>query len=171
MSLWAASGDTLFVFTALHNTPPAASFATFDTRNDHAVLDYDDGADEAAIFCGFMPRHYSAATGVTVTVGWAATSATSGTISLDVAWASIGDDSDDIDTDLFAAANNANPTTANATGELDYIAITFLAGADMDSVVAGEAFCLKVTRDGDGTTSTDDLVGDMELFFVEGKDT
>jgi len=135
------------------------------------VLDFDDGSDESAIFCGVMPRNYSASTGVTVTVGWAATSATSGTISLDVSWASLGDDTDDMDGSLFAAANNANPTTASATGELDYIAVTFTAGADMDSVVAGEAFCLKVTRDGDGTTSTDDLSGDMELFFIEGKDT
>ena len=166
-----ASGDTLVVFTALHNEPPASNFATLDTRNLIPVLDYDAATDETAQFSSVMPRHYAGTTGVTVTVGWMASSATSGTISLDVAFKSVTDDADDLDTKAYGTPNNANPTTATATGEVDYIAITFLDGADMDSVAAGEFFQLEVTRDADGTTSTDDLVGDMELVFVEIKET
>lgn len=166
-----ASGDTLVVFTPQQNEPPSSNYATLDTRNGYLVLDFDADADESAIFRGFMPRHYSGATGVTVTVGWMASSATSGTISLDVAFLSVTDDADDLDTKSFAAANNANPTTASATGEVDYAAITFTNGADMDSVAAGEMFFLKITRDADGTTSTDNMAGDMELVFVEIKET
>jgi len=166
-----ASGDTLAVFFPNNGEPPAANFATFDTRNGVSVLDYDDTTDESMDFAGFMPRHYAGGTGITVTVGWAATSATSGTISLDVSFASVGDDTDDLDDSLFAAANNANPTTANVSGEVDYIAITFTDGADMDSIAAGEYFRMRVTRDANGTTSTDDLVGDMELVFVEIRET
>ena len=166
-----ASGDTLVVFTPQHGEPPGSNFAQFDIRNAIPVLDFDASTDETIHFSGVMPRHYAATTGVTVTVGWAASSATSGTISLDVAFKSISDDADDLDTKAFATPNNANPTTANVSGEVDYIAITFLDGSDMDSVAAGEFFQLEVTRDADGTTSTDDMVGDMELVFVEIKET
>lgn len=165
-----ASGDTLLIFTPQMNQPPAASFATFDTRNGYLVLDFDDTADESAVFSGIMPAHYGGG-GFTVTVLWMATSATTGTISLDVAWMSVTDDADDLDTKAFAAANNANPTTASATGEVDYIAVTFTDGADSDSVAVGELFFLKITRDADGTTSTDNLVGDMELIGIIIKET
>lgn len=165
-----ASGDTLCFFKPQDNEPPSSNFATLDTRNGYLVLDFDDSTDESAIFKGFMPRHYAGG-GVTVTVHWMATSATTGTISLDAAFMSITDDADDLDTKSFAAANNANPTTASATGEVDYATITFTDGADMDSVAAGEVFYLKITRDANGTTSTDNLSGDMELVSVEIKET
>ena len=165
-----ASGDSLCYVNVLSGEPPSAAFASLDTRNSIPVLDFDDSTDEHTEFGLFMPRHYSAG-GVTVTVGWMATTATTGTISLDVAFKSVSDDADDLDTKAFAAANNANPTTASASGEVQYTEITFTNGADMDSVAAGEYFRLKVLRDANGTTSTDNLVGDMELLFVEIKET
>ena len=165
-----ASGDTLAVFFPQDSEPPAANFATFDTRNAVVVLDFDDTTDESVDFGGFMPRNYAGG-GLTVTVGWMATSAITGTISLDVSLMSVTDDADDLDTKAFAAANNANPTTASATGEVDYATVTFTDGADMDSVAAGEYFRMRITRDANGTTSTDNLVGDMEFVFCEIKET
>lgn len=169
-----ASGDSLCFFPAEAGIPPAANYATLDVRAGSGVivpvLDFDDTTDETIYFKGLMPLHYAGG-GVTVTVHWMATSATSGTISLDVAFMSVTDDADDVDTKAFAAVNNANPTTASATGEVDYATVTFTDGADMDSVAAGEVFFLKVTRDADGTTSTDNLSGDMELVAVSIKET
>jgi hypothetical protein len=165
-----ASGDTLCVFMPAMAEYPSSNYATLDSRNTFTVLDFDDTTDESIYFSGFMPRNYGGG-GITVTVGWAATTATTGTISLDVAFMSLSDDADDIDTKSFAAANNANPTTASASGEIDYATITFTNGADMDSVAAGEYFRMQVTRDADGTTSTDNMIGDMELVFVEIKET
>ena len=165
-----ASGNALCYFDALAGQAPATNYATLDIRNVVAVLDFDDTADESMEFGGLMPRHYAGG-GITVTVGWAATTATTGTISLDVAFKSISDDADDLDTKAFAAANNANPATASASGEVDYATITFTDGADMDSISAGEYFRMKVTRDADGTTSTDSMTGDMELVFVEIRET
>lgn len=164
------SGDTLAFFTPQANMPPSSNYATLDTRNGYLVLDFDDTTDESAIFLGFMPRNYAGG-GLTITVHWMATSATSGTISLDIQLMSITDDADDLDTKAFATANNANPTTASASGEVDYATVTFTDGADMDSIAAGEAFLIKVTRDADGTTSTDNMTGDMELLGVEIKET
>lgn len=145
--------------------PPSSGYATLDTRNSYLVLDFDDSSDESAVFKGYMPANYDGG-GVGVVVMWMATSVTSGTISLDAQFMSLTDDADDVDTKSFAAANNANPTTASATGEIDYVTISFSNGADMDSVAADETFLLKITRDGDGTTSTDNLSGDMELWAV-----
>lgn len=165
-----ASGNSLCVFMPGSAESPSTDFATFDTRNGVFVLDFDDSTDESVEFAGFMPRHYGGG-GITVTAGWMATTATTGTISLDVALKSISDDADDIDTKSFASANNANPTTASASGEVDYVTIAFTDGADMDSIAAGEYFRIKVLRDADSTTSTDNLSGDMELVFLEIKET
>lgn len=165
-----ASGDSLVYFAPAMAQFPTTNYPTFDTRNSVLVLDFDDTTDETCYFRGVMPRHYDGG-GVTVSVRWAATSATTGTISLDVAFMSITDDADDIDTKAFAAANNANPTTASASGEADYVDIAFTDGADMDSVAAGEEFFLLIRRDADGTTSTDNMTGDMELLGIEIRET
>ncbi len=167
-----ASGDTLAVFFPLQGEPPASAFAQLDTRNGVVVLDFDDTADWSIDFPGFMPESYAGG-GITVTVGWAAESATSNTISLDVSFAAIADDAaaGDLDTFAFAAANNANPTAASASGEVDYVDITFTDGADMDSILKNEYFRMRITRDADGTTSTDNMTGDMELVFVKIKET
>lgn len=161
-----ASGDTLCVFKPQDAMPPSTNYATLDVRNGYVVLDFDDTTDESTIFQGFMPTTYSSG-GFSVKTKWMATSATTGTISWDIAFMSVSDDADDLDTKSFAAANNINPTTASATGEVDYAATTFTDGADSDSVAAGEVFYLKVTRDANGTTSTDNMTGDMELVEIE----
>lgn len=168
-----ASGDTLVAFGAwAANNPPSSNYATLDTRNGYQLLDFDATTDESMIFGPLlMPRSYAAG-GVTVSVWWGATSATSGTVSIDVSFLSISDDADDIDTKSFAAANNSGAVTApSASGEFGVDAITFTDGADMDSVAAGEFFFLKVTRDADSTTATDNMTGDMELLGIEIKET
>ena len=166
-----ASTDTLVTFTPLNNEPPAATFATFDTRNSVPVLDFDDTTDESAVFGGFLPDSYAGG-GLTVTLVWMATSATTGGVSWDVSVEAHADDAFDIDADGFAAANNSgSATTASATGEQQYTDITFTDGADMDSLVANQSFRLKVTRDANGTTATDDMAGDAELLRVIIKET
>jgi hypothetical protein len=46
------------------------------------------------------------------------------------------------------------------------VTITFTAGAQMGSLVAGEAFRLKIRRDADGTSGTDDITTDAHLMRV-----
>lgn len=164
-----ASGDTLLIFTPLMNEPPAASFATLDTRNSHPVLDFDGAADEEAVFTAIMPAHYSAATGVTVKVHVTFTSATSGTANIEAMWELVT--GLDIDADSFATMQDVG-VTANGTSGIEVIgSITFTAGAQMDSVVAGSLFRLKIRRDADGTNGTDDITTDMELLGIEVLET
>ena len=169
-----ASGDTLVVFMANNNEPPSASFATLDTRAgasdaEHLVLDFDAASDESSEFGAVMPRNYSATTGLTVTIGWMASSATSGDCVWDVSFKSVSDDADDLDTKEFAAVNSVAATAASASGEVQYSAVTFTDGADMDSVAAGEYFRMRITRD--ANNGSDTMSGDAELLFVEIQDT
>ena len=163
-----ASGDTLAIFTPASSEPPASDFATFDIRNVVLVLDFDDSTTESIEFAGFMPRNYDGG-GLTVTVGYMMTTATaSDTVDLEVSFKSISDDSDDIDSKSFAAANAALSTVATVSGEVKYEAITFTDGADMDSIAAGEYFRMKFARDASGGTASP---GDLELVFIELKET
>lgn len=162
-----ASGDTLFLFLPADNEPPASNFATLDLRNLHPVLDFDDTTNESAVFSGVMPQHYGGG-GVTVYIHYAMTSATSGDIDWDIAFERIGDQQLDIDADSFAAVNSVDNTTVPATsGNVDVVSIAFTDGADMDSVAAGEAFRLQLTRD----AASDTASGDAEILAVEIRET
>ena len=162
-----ASGDTLLIFTPLHNEPPSTNPATLDTRNQHPVLDFDATTNEDAVFSAVMPRSYAGG-GLTVYLHYAMSSATSGDVDWDVAFERIGDQQQDIDSDGFAAVNSVDNTTVPGTsGNVDIVNVTFTDGADMDSVAVGEGFRMKVTRD----AASDTAAGDAELRFVEIKET
>jgi hypothetical protein len=162
-----ASGDTLCVFTPFQNEPPAAAYATLDVRNAHPTLDFDAATDESAVFSGVMPRNYAGG-GVTVNIHWAATSDTTDTHHCfwDAAFELCT--GLDMDADSFAAVNSVDTDHCNATAGIETVtAITFTDGADMDSVIAGALFRLKITRD----ATNDDMTGDAELLAVEIKET
>lgn len=164
-----ASGDTLVVFTPLHNQPPASNYATLDLRNNHPVLDFDAATDEDAIFGSFLPRRYAGG-GLTVLIVWSATTATTAEVIWNAAIERLEDEGTDTDADSFAAAQASAEVTAPATsGALQYTTIAFTAGAQMDSLAAGEAFRLKITRDANAVG--DDMAGDAELHRVEIKET
>lgn len=166
-----ASGDLLGGMTASANEAPASAFATFDTRNAHAVLDFDDTTDEEAVFKFYLPPHYAAG-GITVDLYASATSATSGDVVWQVQIERVTTDNQDIDSDGFAALNTSGAVTTNGTsGNVSKYTVTFTNGADMDSLAAGEWGRLKVRRDADNTSATDDLSGDMELWSITVTET
>ena len=164
-----ASGDSLCVFTPAMAELPSSNYATFDVRSGVLVLDFDDGTDESAEFAGFMPRHYDGG-GLTVTIGWMASSATSGNCDWEVSLKSVSDDADDLDTKAFASANGVIAAAASASGEVAYDTVTFTDGADMDSIAAGEYFRLELNRDANDATN-DTMTGDAELVFIEIRET
>ena len=163
-----ATTDTLAVFTPLHNEPPASAYATLDTRNAHPVLDFDGSTDEEAVFTGVMPDNYASG-GLTVKVHVAFTSATSGTANIECHLERIT--GLDIDADSFATFQDVG-VTANGTSGIEVVgSITFTSGAQMDSIVVGDLFRLKIRRDADGTNGTDDITTDMELLGIEITET
>lgn len=165
-----ASGDTLLVFTPLCNEPPSSNFATLDFRNLHPVLDFDATTDEEAVFTGILPRNYAGG-GLTINTHWAFTSATSGSLRVQAAIERIDASSLDIDADSFASFQSAGGTAPGTSGQVIVVAVTMTSGAQMDSLAAGEAFRLKIRRDADDTSGTDNVSGDAELLAVEIKET
>lgn len=164
-----ASGNTLISWRATANHPPASAYATPDTRNSHPVLDFDASTDENAIFAGVLPRHYAGG-GVTVTIAWMASTATSGNVIRNAAFERLTNNDQDLDADGFATAIAASAAAANGTsGKLTYTTIAFTDGAQMDSLAVAEAFRLQVTRDADNGSDT--MTGDAEVLSVEIRET
>lgn len=147
--------------------PPASNFASFDTRNNHPVLDFDAATNESTHFSGVLPDGYAGG-GITVTVIWAATSATSGDVVWEAAIERIDSLSLDIDADSFATAQTVTITAAGTSGQVKYSDITFTNGAQMDSLAAGEAFRVKITRN--AASGSDTMTGDAELVMLVVKE-
>lgn len=163
-----ASGDTLCRFFPQDQEHPSSNGATLDFRNLHPVLDFDGATNESAVFTDIMPQHYSAATGVTVYIHYSMESDITNDIDWDVAFERIGDQQQDVDSDNFAGVQSIDGTVVPGTsGNVDVVSIAFTAGAQMDGVVAGELFRIKVTRDAASDTSTTDA----ELHAVEIRET
>lgn len=157
-----ASGDIVGII--MQEEPPSSNYATRDLRNVHTVWDFDDTTDEEMVWKFFLSGNYDGG-GLTVTLIWAATTATSGNAVWQAAIESLTDDADDIDSDSFAAFNGSGAVAApSAAGELGYDNITFTDGADMDSLAAGEGGRIKIRRDADDTSATDSISGDIELW-------
>lgn len=169
-----ASGDALAAFFPENNMPPDADFATLDTKLTASadepddvitLLDFDDGAtNEFASFRGIMPEHYGGG-GVTCTIVWSSGAATSGVCRWEIAFKSVSDDADDLDSKAYAAQKSVDATTANVAGEVDYVDIGFGNGSEMDSVAKNEMFFLTINRDS-ADTGADTLTGDAELHAI-----
>jgi hypothetical protein len=150
---------TYAVFTSLDNQPPASGFATLDTRNSIAVLDFDDASTESAIFMSVLPEAAVTTSGLIVIITWMATSATSGNCRWSVSFEKC---TSDLDTDSFDTAAATNAATNGTSGVPTTTSITI---TTIDSLVASDLFRVRVQRvGGDGG---DTMSGDAELLSVE----
>jgi hypothetical protein len=157
----AAGGGTktYAVFASTDNQPPATAFATLDTRNSVAVLDFDDTTDESAVFVGIIPEAASLGSGLKIRLHWMATTATSGDCIWDV---SLERMTTDLDSDSFDTIASATTATSGTSGIPTVTEITL---TTIDSITAGDGFRLKVTRDANNASDT--MTGDAELVVVE----
>jgi hypothetical protein len=165
---WAAAAGggsggtkTYAVFTAEHNQPPATAFATLDTRNSIAVLDFDAATDESAVFVGVIPEGASLGSGLKVFLHWMASTATSGNCRWGVQFEKSGTD---LDSDSFDGAGTEAHSAANGTSGIE--TVTEITITTIDSLAAGDRFRLKVFRNADDVTN-DTMTGDAELVAVE----
>jgi len=150
---------TYAVFTAEHNQPTATAFATLDTRNSIAVLDFDDATDESAVFVGIIPEAASLGSGLKIRLHWMATTATSGNVVWDV---SLERMTTDLDSDSFDTIASG---TAAANGTSGILTVTEITLTTIDSVTAGDGYRLKITRDANNASDT--MTGDAELVVCE----
>ena len=156
-----AGTKTYAVFTPRDSNPPSTAFATLDTRNSIAVLDFDDGAtNEATIFCGVIPEAADLSAGLIVSIRWMATSATTGVVRWGV---QLERGNTDLDADSFDTAVEANTTTSGTAG---IPTVTEITTTSLDGLIAGDLFRLRVYRDS-SDTANDTMTGDAELIAVE----
>lgn len=167
-----ASGDA--VVEVIQAMPPGANYATFDVRVGGStpaeavpVFDFDAAADEYMDFLCRL-RGYDGG-GLTFTIGWMATSATSGVTRWGIAIRRLQDDAEDVDTSQTYDFNEADCTAASASGEVAYDTIAFTNGADMDSWADGELAIVRVTRNADHANDT--MSGDAELLYLGAAET
>jgi len=156
----AASGTkTIGVFTPRDNQPPATNFATLDTRNSIALLDFDTATEEAAIFVRTIPEGAILTSGITVRITWTAATATSGACRWGAQWMRCNTD---IDSDSFDTAAEVTTTTNGVSGVPN---VTSIPCSAIDGVTVGDMYRLRIYRDtGD---AADTMAGDAELLTVE----
>ena len=148
--------------TPASNEPPAAGAASADTRNGHPVLDFDDAANESAVFSSAMAADYAHG-GLAVELHFAMTTATGGEVDWLVAFERIGDRRQDLDEDGFAAAKSADGCPVpERCGNVAVARLEFADGAEIDYLGPGDGFRIKITRDAQNDTAA----GDAELRLV-----
>jgi hypothetical protein len=172
-----ASGDTLLILSPRDYTPPATIYATLDTVTGTStpveafeVLDFDDTTQEYADFHGLvMPANYATG-GITLTIFYSAAEAATDVVKWEAAFRRVADDAEDLDTTAHTYDYNVVEDTApSVIGEVAYASITFTNGADMDSVVAGEMFTLRVSRN--PSTGGTDVTGDASIHAIRISET
>ena len=164
-----ASGDLLAVLLPSMNEPPATIQATMDTRNAHPVIEFDQSADEEAVWTEYMLPYYGGG-GVTLSILWTADGIASGNVIWDAQWELIDPNVLDIDADSFAAVQSTAAIAVPATdGFAKETTISFTNGAQMDSVAASTWYRLKVRRDANHASDT--AAADVQILAVLAKET
>lgn len=130
-------------------------------RNSRATLDFAAGFDVSAIFEGFLPNDYPGG-GITVVVVWAKRGSGVGNAKFDVAFERVEAGVTDLNTDNFAAPQSV-VASAPADNVPQYTTIAFTDG-QIDGLIAGEAFRIQVTRNGEDVSDT--LDDDAQILRV-----
>ncbi len=159
------TGDTLNIFLPQHATFPASNFATPDLRNNHPVLDFDGVTDEEAYFESYLPANYGGA-GITADIYVMFTSATSGTVRFQADFERLNAGGPDQDADSFSGTFQSNGGSANGTSGITTKVSVSFTNSQINGLLVGEPFRLKLRRDADGTSGTDDITTDAEVERV-----
>ena len=158
---WPSGTKTITSFRPTDAQPPAANFATLDTRNSVAVLEFDGGStDESTVFVGVIPEAAVLTGGLMVRIIWAADTATSGAVRWGVQFERM---TTDLDSDSFDTATEANSTTSGTSGVPNILEIT---ATSIDSLTAGDGYRIKIYREA-SDTGNDTMAGDAQLVVVE----
>lgn len=152
-------------FTPLDNQPTTSAYATFDTRDSGvAVLDFDSTALEHAAFVSALPEAADTSAGLKIRIAWTPDAATTAEAVWGVAFQRI-DLTTDLDADAFSNFVTASAAASGTAGVPVITELTLTGTANLDSIVAGDFFRVRISRD--GTHTSDALTADACLVGVE----
>ncbi len=151
---------TLFRWTPLDNYPPSANYATFNTLNAIAVLDFDATANESAIFMGVVPEGAVLTGGFSVNFKWCGFATGGNTVWLSEFERTTGN----LNTNYFASGVSTVSTVALTGGYTTSVTINHNAG-EIAGIQAGDLIRFKLSRS--GSLAADTMTGDAQLVFVE----
>lgn len=164
-----ASGATLLVLTPLSVSGPGGTttaqidwlVGTSSPAESIPVLAFDTTTVEYVDFHSVLPAAYSGG-GLTLRFFHGAGTTTGG-VAYEAAFRRIENDAEDLDTTAFTYDYNTMTvaTLPSAVGEVNVNTLAFTSGADMDGLLAGEPFILRVRRataNGTDTAATDSYI-------------
>lgn len=128
-----------------------------------SALAYDASTDEAA-FWKLRATSYGSGN-LTLTILWYADTASTNNVVWEAQIACITPDTDtqDVETDGLATLNFVQDTHLGTTGQrVHTCAITI---SNLDSIAANDLVWIRIARDANSTSATDDLAGDV-LFLL-----
>ncbi len=160
---------TLAVFTAGNNEPPTTLFARADNDNGHPVLAFDADTEWFAIFTGRLIRSYTG-NGITASLGWWADTATTNNVRWTGQFARNQDETTDMDAaPTYSTRIEATSAAPSTNGFIQYVDIPFTDGAQIDSMIVGESFQMRISRD--VLDAADLMAGDAFLHTIELRET
>ena len=168
-----ATGQTLFTLTEFMGSPPTTLGAVQVLRvggstpaESYYVWSFTNTAIRYLDFVYRMPQNYAGG-GISCRINWGAATATSGNCVWEIALRRMADDAEDIDTSQTYDYNSVTDAAPSAAGEFTDAVITFTNGTDMDSVVAGDTFILRIRRQTTGNSLSDNA----QLKLIEIRET
>ena len=153
------SGFTVIVPAAAFSTPPGTDIATFSTRNNHGILNFDDTTAESGMIEAAMHTDYVSGVPLNVDIYWTADAATG-----NVKWDGRFEASPsgvDIDTDSFAL-NQSTTKGGGGSGVVIKTRITY-ANSQADNIEALSPFRFVLVRD---TLVGSNMTGDAQVLNV-----
>jgi hypothetical protein len=137
------------------------------TSNQHVLAAFDASTDEIGYYTGVLPDDYQG-DGLTVEINWIST-ATTGDVRWSVAIERLANGGTDLNSDSFSADNVGTSTTRSTPGIIRITSINFTDGGDMDGMLAGDFFRLRITRDADDASDT--MTADAQIVGILIKGT
>lgn len=163
-----ASGNSLLTFGIRSAVRPSANYPQWFLRNFREVWRFDGTVEESIYYNNWIPNNYGG-NGLTLYIPHACVSATSGNAMWGASWERIGAVLD-IDGDSFASEKTVITAVSGTAGIPVVSSIAFTSGAEMDSLVAGEQFRLKIARKAADASDTVNAT-DIDLLGLHLKET
>ena len=147
----------------------AATAPSIGTRNGHRYIEYTNAVSQDAYWTVVMPLNYGA-DGITVLIRWMAKSAVVGDAYWDVAIERHDIGGVDLDADSFAASQVVASTAQAASGQISEASIAFT-NAQIDGLLAGEEFRIRVRRLGADVLDTIADFTQVTSVFIQQEGT